>query len=140
MTARRVLVVDDDEDLREALRLVLGDAGWAVDLAPDGAAGLLALAERPRPDVILLDSMMPVMDGERMRRALLADPGTADLPVVFLSADRRLGARATELRAAAVLAKPVKLEVLLDALALAANAARRSAGRAAERSGGLTGA
>jgi len=115
----RVLVVDDDPDVREALVGVLVDQGFRVETACDGREALLALARAPRPDVILLDWMMPSMDGIELRGALLADPELANVPVVFLSADARLSSRALELRAR-VLNKPVKLDALVAALRQAA--------------------
>jgi len=122
----RVLVVDDDEAVREALTNVLLDQGFRVEVARDGLEALAALARPPLPDVILLDGVMPVMDGLELRRLLLADPGLAPVPVVFLSADGRLPRRAEELRAQ-VLSKPVMRDALLAALRQAAGPSRPQA-------------
>ncbi len=108
MTARRVLVVDDDDAIREVaaacLELV---GGYAVTTAASGAEGF-ALAVADPPDAIVLDVMMPGMDGPTLFRMLQAEPRTAGIPVVLLTAkaheaDREaLGA----LGVAAVLTKP----------------------------------
>jgi CheY-like chemotaxis protein len=83
---KRVLIVDDDEDIRASLELALRDAGWDVATAANGRDALqLALAGRP-PDVIVLDLMMPVMDGYGVLEALGKDARTAALPVLVLTA------------------------------------------------------
>src|SRR3954470_12387725 len=92
---KRVLVVDDDPDIRESVRLVLEDEGYEVEEAADGAAALALLrAATTRPDVILLDLMMPVMNGWQFRAAQLADDDLADIPVIVLSADSNLSEKA----------------------------------------------
>lgn len=83
---RRILVVDDDDLLREvastALTLV---AGWQVSTAQSGGQAQ-QLARRERPDAILLDVMMPEVDGPATVAALRADPATRDIPIIFLTA------------------------------------------------------
>ena len=81
----RVLVADDDPDIRFILRANLEAEGMAVDEAPDGVQAL-ALAAGLRPDVLVLDVMMPGRDGLDVLAALRADPATADMPVLVLSA------------------------------------------------------
>jgi CheY-like chemotaxis protein len=114
---RCVLVVDDDEDLRRTVTMVLAEEGYQVREAANGAEALLLLHDGPLPDVILLDLMMPVMNGEQFRRAQSADPAIAEVPVVVMTA---AGARAAETIAAMgptrVLHKPVGLAPLLDAV------------------------
>ena len=108
MPARRVLLVDDEDDIRLVARASLERlAGWEVLAASSGADGL-ALARAERPDAVILDVMMPGMDGPATLAELRADPATADIPVVFLTAkvqaaERR---RLEELGAAGVVAKP----------------------------------
>jgi CheY-like chemotaxis protein len=109
---RRVLVVEDDAGIRQVLREALAMEGYDVREAPDGAAALAALAAW-RPDVIVLDLMMPVMDGWRLRAELLARPELRELPVIVVSASRHLDARTAELRAAAVLPKPFDVDRLI---------------------------
>jgi DNA-binding response OmpR family regulator len=81
----RVLVVDDEDDIRELCRVNLEFEGFQVFDAPNGPAGL-ELAARERPDVIFLDLMMPEMDGWEVLRRLKEDEATARTPVVLLTA------------------------------------------------------
>ena len=96
------------------LELALADEGYAVRAAPDGRAAL-ALLETWRPHLILLDLMMPVLDGWGFRARQLATPGAEDLPVIVLSAARDM--RVEALRPAAVVPKPFDLELLLNTVA-----------------------
>jgi len=90
-----VLVVEDDAEVRQQVRLVLEQDGWIVTEAENGHEGLSRVAAA-RPQVVLLDLTMPVMDGFTFLEKLRAMPGCADLPVVVLTArdltrnDRRL--------------------------------------------------
>ena len=77
----RILVVDDDALIRETLATALGDEGYAVRVAPDGRAALSALGTW-RPDVIVLDLMMPIMDGVAFRAAQRSVAETAQIPVI----------------------------------------------------------
>jgi CheY-like chemotaxis protein len=81
----RVLVIDDEPDVRWLLRMSLERVGHEVILAEDGLRGV-AMAQRQRPDVIVLDLMMPVMDGYGVLDALAKDGRTAALPVLVLTA------------------------------------------------------
>src|SRR5512137_690369 len=83
--AHRILVVEDDRDMREALVEVLRLEGYEVEAAGNGADGL-ELARRHRPDVILLDLMMPIMSGWEFRAAQLKDARLAAVPVIVMSA------------------------------------------------------
>jgi two-component system, chemotaxis family, chemotaxis protein CheY len=108
-----VLVVDDDRDIRECLRDLLMEAGYRVQIAAHGRAALelLAAAEEV-PAVILLDLMMPVMDGMTFRAHQLGDPRLARIPLVLVTASGRPGG---ELMAGAqVLNKPLRMKQLLD--------------------------
>lgn len=111
-----ILLVEDDADIRSALCSILEDEGYEVVSAADGQEALSALRAGARPAVILLDLMMPVMDGADFRAAQLRDPRFADIPVVVLTADGRLQQSAQALGAAAAFAKPFELKVLLRAL------------------------
>jgi CheY-like chemotaxis protein len=83
---RRVLLIDDDDDIRTVARLSLELVGkWAVITASSGAEGLHK-AENERPEAIVLDVMMPVMDGAATYRRLQANPATRQIPVVLLTA------------------------------------------------------
>jgi DNA-binding response OmpR family regulator len=81
----RVLVIDDEAPIRLLCRVNLEAEGMEVDEAPDGPTGLEVAKENP-PDVILLDVMMPGLDGWKVAEELLEDPRTASVPIVFLSA------------------------------------------------------
>jgi CheY-like chemotaxis protein len=107
-----ILVVDDDPDILEALAEILEGEGYAVDRARHGQEAL-ARIERRRPDLILLDLMMPVMDGWEFSQALRRRSGFEDIPVLVLSADRQAGARARVVGARGYLAKPFELNELL---------------------------
>lgn len=111
---RRVMVVDDDDEIREALSDVLTDEGYEVIGARDGHQALKYLREGMRPNAILLDLWMPVMDGWQLRHELLSDSTLSDIPVIVLTAVR--DQRAQGLMVADVLTKPVQLERLLGAL------------------------
>lgn len=82
----RVLLVEDDPDIQKMAALALKYRGGHTVLAASGGAEGLALAARENPDVILLDVMMPEMDGFETCRRLKEQPGTRHIPVVFLSA------------------------------------------------------
>ena len=103
----RALIIDDDPDLASLIRRTLEfTAGWEAQTALSGAAGI-ALARSAPPDVILVDVMMPEMDGYEVCRRLKADPATATVPVVLLTARRDLDEQLlTGTGAAGVLFKP----------------------------------
>ncbi|MDP2307537.1 MAG: response regulator [Pseudomonadota bacterium] len=87
MLIRKVLLVDDDTDIRTIGQICLsGVGGWETVLAANGEEAL-RLAASERPDVVLLDVMMPGMDGPSVLARLRADPLTAAIPVVFLTAN-----------------------------------------------------
>ncbi len=108
MAAGRVLVVDDDQNIRDFVELALEDEGYEVLTAVDGSAVTLAHAQPP--DVILLDLMMPGMDGQEVSQRLRADPATAEIPIVLMSAHDRLDAIAAQLPVQDRLPKPFDLE------------------------------
>jgi DNA-binding response OmpR family regulator len=111
----RVLVVDDDALIRDTLATALGDEGYSVRVATDGRAALDTMGQW-RPDVIVLDLMMPVMDGPAFRAAQRSAVETALIPVIVLSAAHEVNSRAATLDPAAVFAKPFDLGDLLDAI------------------------
>jgi CheY-like chemotaxis protein len=86
MEIRKVLLVEDEEDIRKVAQMSLQfRGGWEVSLATDGEE-CLALAAREHPDVILLDCMMPRLDGYEACRRLKLDPALRHIPVIFLTA------------------------------------------------------
>jgi CheY-like chemotaxis protein len=107
-----VLVIEDDSDVREVIRLALEGDGFRVRTVPDGRAALTALAES-RPDVILLDLWMPVMHGWAFRARQRRTPAWRDIPLVVLTATDNLAPTSSELAPDAVLAKPFTVGELL---------------------------
>lgn len=112
MSGRRVLVVDDDQDIRDLLVSVLEDDGYQAESAKNGREALDVL-ERWKADVIVLDLMMPVMDGwtfaERMHEKW-------DIPIVVISAATDVKRHANRLGAADVIPKPFEIESLLPVI------------------------
>jgi len=108
-----VLIVEDDSDLREMMAQLLTVEGFQAATASNGLAALeyLHRSDSP-PDLILLDLMMPVMDGWQLRQALERDPELAPVPVVVLSALDR--PHAGQLGASAFLKKPLDFDRLLE--------------------------
>jgi DNA-binding response OmpR family regulator len=82
----KVLIIDDDADIRKIAGLSLSRLGGMDVIEASGGAEGLRKAQDERPDVILLDMMMPTMDGSETLAALRAQPGTATTPVIFLTA------------------------------------------------------
>jgi two-component system alkaline phosphatase synthesis response regulator PhoP len=114
-TTRRVLLVDDDPALRLLYRFNLEASGVDVVEAPDGESAL-QLLESELPDVVLLDVMMPGLDGWAVAERLAGDPRTASLPVIFITAraEDEARARGLELGAAAYLVKPFNPALLAE--------------------------
>ena len=110
-----VLVVDDDPSIREVVALTLEDEGYRVETAANGCEALKKMRDDP-PSGVVLDMMMPVMDGPAFLRACRSDPSCRGVPIVVMSANRK-AADALALGAAAFVAKPFDLDVLLGALA-----------------------
>ena len=115
-TQKRILIVEDDAAIRDALTLLLKDEGYAVVGAPNGLEALRHLKENGPPDLILLDLMMPVMDGWQFSKEQRQDPSLKGVPVVLLSANGNVQQRASMLGAVGFLQKPVEVEELLDAI------------------------
>jgi len=114
---RNILVVDDDPALRNTLVEVLEGEGYCTTSASNGLEALERLrSQKTAPAVILLDMMMPVMDGWAFRREQRADPRLADIPVVVFSAQSNVREMAAEVWASAYLKKPVTLKELLAML------------------------
>src|SRR5262245_37545381 len=114
MAAPRVLVVEDDLPTREALALVLRGEGLEVDAAADGATALGRLRSAAPPGLVVLDLVLPALDGWALRAEMLLDPLLAAVPVLVCSGAPDLPARAAALRAAGVLVKPFELRDLAE--------------------------
>jgi DNA-binding response OmpR family regulator len=111
----RILIVEDDEAMRELLRLHLSSAGYDVEAAEDAIAGGYAVL-KGAPDLIVCDISMPHMNGFELVAALRADRSLPRMPVIFLTSVDDGEGRARELGAAEYLLKPVRLEELLAAV------------------------
>jgi CheY-like chemotaxis protein len=107
-----ILIVEDDLELSEMMAALLSIEGFDARTAANGREALDYLRRADKPDLILLDLMMPEMDGWEFRRRQTADPSIASLPVIVLSALD--SARAAEVRAEAVLKKPLDFDHLLE--------------------------
>lgn len=85
---KKVLIVDDDDGFRETLSDLLALEGYEVELAANGQEGLALLSTSPHPNAVLIDLMMPVMDGWELIRAIKKDPELARIPAAVVSAAR----------------------------------------------------
>lgn len=113
--AADILVVEDDEGVREAVVDVLADAGYSVATANDGLEALDWLNKTSQlPSLILLDVMMPRMDGEQFLNVAKKDERLASLPVVLMTANLAAPKRLEPLGAAGILRKPTALAELID--------------------------
>ncbi len=111
-----VLIVDDDPDIREVLSDLLTTEGFSVASASNGERALTWLKSSGRPNVILLDLMMPVMNGKTFRHEQLQDTTLAELPVVVMSASENLQGLDGEFDGLARLPKPLEVDDLLSVL------------------------
>jgi CheY-like chemotaxis protein len=110
----RILVVDDNEALRDNLAEALGLEGYSVVCAADGVGALRLLADEPPPGVVLLDLLMPGMDGRELLERIREDPRLSAVRVVLTTG--ATGARVRAVSADAVLMKPFGVRELLAAL------------------------
>jgi DNA-binding response OmpR family regulator len=117
VTEGRILVVDDDPMLRSSVARILEDEGYTVDHATDGLDALARISER-RPDAILLDVLMPRMNGKQLLAALRGDASTAEIPVVVMTTVTGIEGPQT-LGASDYVEKPFDVDELLNKLALA---------------------
>ncbi len=115
MSSPLVLVIDDDPSQRELLDRMLGAAGYTIVTAADGQAGLDAIAAL-KPDLVILDVMMPGLNGYQTCRALKTDPVTSSVPIILLTSKSQPTDAfwATQVGADAYLVKPVQLAPLLE--------------------------
>jgi CheY-like chemotaxis protein len=121
---QRIMIVEDDRDIRETLAELLEDEGYEILTAGNGAEALdLLRGGAEPPSLILLDLMMPVMDGRSFRLEQRADPQLDRIPVVVLSAYHDAAAQAAELEVAAFLSKPLRPDTLMRLITEHARAA-----------------
>lgn len=115
-----ILVIDDEEDARRLVKLLLEQAGYHVLTSPSGAEGMI-LAKVERPDVILLDIIMPKMNGHEVLRRLKQDPDTSVIPVIMVTAKgaERDIAASFQFQAAFHVEKPFEVRDLLEKIKIA---------------------
>ncbi|MBA2123941.1 hypothetical protein B9J78_03265 [bacterium Unc6] len=108
----RVLIIDDEESTREIISIILKKEGHEISTAVDGKQGLM-LAQNEKPDIILLDIRMPVMDGIEVLKALKGSDATSPIPVVMITALPQERERAIENGCDEFLTKPIdRLELI----------------------------
>jgi CheY-like chemotaxis protein len=112
-SGKQILVVDDDQAIRETLSEVLEDEGYSVASAENGQDAMRYLRQRSPPSLILLDLMMPVMNGWQFRDEQLRDPSLSNIPVVVISADPSVRQRTASIAVDHCIRKPIDLEELL---------------------------
>ncbi len=112
---KRILVVDDDPVIQSLMVEFLSDEGFDIVAAADGHSGV-ELARQQHPDLILMDLMLPVMDGMCATRTLKGDPDTRSIPIIAVSAGTNLRIHAEQLPADSVVGKPFDLDTLLAAV------------------------
>ncbi len=107
-----MLIVDDDADIRDSLREAFEEEGYEASTAANGAEALALLTQKAPPGVVILDLVLPVMDGSRVYQAMQADEALANIPVIVSTSNP---ARAPS--GVVVIPKPLKLDRLLDTVA-----------------------
>jgi two-component system, sensor histidine kinase and response regulator len=111
--SRRILVVEDDESIRDSLREAFEDAGYEIETASNGQEALDHLTDgSPHPDVAILDLVMPVLDGNRLYQAMQADAALSRIPVIVSTSSPSRAPKGV-----LIVAKPVNLDRLLEAVA-----------------------
>lgn len=118
-SAKSVLIVEDDESIRDVIAIALQTEGFGVRVASNGLQGLEEI-ERQRPDVILLDMLMPVMNGWEFHNRYAMTPGPY-APIIVLTAAPDAASRAAEVNADDYIAKPFDLKNLIDLVRRYAN-------------------
>jgi CheY-like chemotaxis protein len=117
MQRAQVLIVEDDPDIADTLAMILEHHGHAAVLAENGAAALRRLRGGFRASIILLDLMMPVMDGQAFLLEADRIPGVSEVPVIVFSGDHARASAASGHSIVARLGKPIELDTLLDTIA-----------------------
>lgn len=112
-TNKSILVAEDDEDIRMMLSVFFKDEGFHVEAAENGKIAL-GKVQAAKPDVILLDLMMPEMDGMAFRAAQEADAAISAIPVILMSADASLDIKSRALPGVRSIRKPMDLDRLLE--------------------------
>ena len=114
---KQILVVEDDTSIRELLVELLQSEGYRVASAVNGLEGIKYLQSQNRPDLILIDLMMPVMDGYSFRTEQLKNEAWAKIPTVVMSAEANAKEKMKSYKITAFLSKPVELDTILRTVA-----------------------
>jgi CheY-like chemotaxis protein len=111
---KEILLIEDDDAILESLRELLESFNYRVECAENGKAALDRLRSgEPLPGLILLDLMMPVMDGLQFRVEQMSDPELRNIPVIVMSADGHMESKLESVSADGYLSKPIRLETIL---------------------------
>jgi CheY-like chemotaxis protein len=109
-----ILYVEDEIDTRDAVSFALEDQGYSVFGAANGQTALDYLRSSPPPCLILLDLMVPVLDGWQFMAVRAREPALMSIPVIIVSAHMSIQRQTTPLKAAGYLTKPIDMDVLLE--------------------------
>ena len=115
--AKKILVVEDDTSIRELLVELLESESYEVYSAVNGLEGLKVLEAGNRPDLILIDLMMPIMDGYSFRTEQLKNSVWSKIPTIVMSAEANAKEKMKNFQITAFLSKPVELETILNTVA-----------------------
>ena len=118
MANKLIYIVEDDSDIRDAFMEILADmSGYEVMVAENGRIGIDQLkAATILPNLIVLDVLMPVLDGFGFRKEQLEDPRISSIPIIVLSASHKITDLAVKMQAKAYLKKPINIEDLIEAI------------------------
>lgn len=111
---KKILIIEDNEDIALALNQVLSDSGYQIETATNGKEGLDHLINRELPDLILLDLFLPVMNGFEFRLRQMKIPYLQNIPIIVMSADAYVGNRCKQMHLTSFLKKPFELGDLLE--------------------------
>lgn len=114
MAAKHILIVEDDHDVAQSVAEVLEASGYGTGIAANGLEALDYLQTHTQTDLILLDMMMPVMDGWQFREEQRKLPAFDSIPVVIVTADGNARGKAEAIQAAGLVSKPVTIDGLLN--------------------------
>lgn len=121
--SKNILIVEDDLDIAENLKSLLALEGYSSEISKDGLEALNRLRDgSPRPNLILLDLMMPVMDGFQFYREQQADPTLAGIPVVVMTAGGNVEAKVQQMGIEAYFRKPIDVDKLFSTIERLVNA------------------
>ena len=113
ISEKDILIIDDDSDIRDAITQILEYEGYSVKTASNGKEGIDTVLNS-KPGLILLDLMMPVMNGLQFKTELDTHEQLKDIPVVILSADGNIAQKTQDFKISGFLRKPIQLETLLN--------------------------